>query len=393
MFYNPTELMASFYNLQDAVFEFYSDAFFDDEQVNERAQALNKLIDEAYDKHNMSGKRAGKGKRDWLKKIVNFQLKRINQRIKIETFKNSLPQPPLVRIGALDYELDQDEYSWFKEVCEKQNVSMPEWAEKKMSATVLYFPPIKEKHWVQFSWGYNHKTSKHGVGFLPNYPDFSTLKKMQSLSVYGVSSNVTISSNERMEKLNINGQYIEHLILEGNNNLGKLDISYCENLKLCDITKNHIVELYEIYASGSKNITLKCSEAQYKFSNAIRKCRVKKIQVPAQSEEIHYYVQHYNWDNGYSFLKWVIKHPECELATALTVFWLGKPLYFKDKTVEEVEAYNLDNFKLLKQIEKRVQKKKYKIGSLTFDINDYLDSAGLDTARQSFAEVMLGVTS
>ena len=385
MFYNIEELTESFYKLQDAVFEFYSDVYFDDKKINERAQALHKVIDVAFESHDISKNGLGK---DWLKYIVDFQLQRITQRIKIETFKNTSPDPPFVRIGPLDYELNQVEYLWFNEVCEQQGVSMTEWAADKMSATAVYFPPIKNKHWIEFSWGYNN-TSKHGVGYSPTYPDFSKLKKIKVLRIRPVSSNLTILDNEQLEKLSISGEQIEHVVLEGNDNLKVLTIHYLDLLQTLDITKNRINDLYKIDASGSKNITVKCSEAQYKFSNTLRKCRVKKVQIPSQSEEIDFYARHYNWDNGYSFLNWVIKHKECQLATALTVFWLGKPMYFINKSAEDVADYNLNNYKLLKQIEKRVQQKKYKSGSLVFSIRDHLDSNELETAKQSFPPAML----
>lgn len=388
MFYNTAELTKSFYTLQDAVFEFYSDVFFDDEKINERALALHKIIDVAFESHDISKNGLGK---EWLKTIVDFQLQRITERIKIEAFKNTTPDPPFVRIGPLDYELHPDEYQWFKEVYEQQGVSMTEWTANKMSATAVYFPPIKNKHWIEFGWGYNN-SSNHGVGYSPTYPDFSLLTKIKVLRIRPVSSNLTISANEQLEKLSISGEQIEQVVLEGNDNLQVLTIHYLDLLKTLDITKNRINNVYKIDASGSKNITVKCSEAQYKFSDTLRKCRVKKVQIPAQSEEIDFYARHYNWDNGYSFLKWVIKHKECQLATALTVFWLGKPMYFINKSAEDVEDYNLDNYKLLKQIEKRVLQKKYKSGSLSFNITDYLDSNELETAKQSFPPELLETT-
>jgi hypothetical protein len=43
-----------------------------------------------------------------------------------------------------------------------------------------------------------------------------------------------------------------------------------------------------------------------------------------RAEELNYLIRHYNWDDGFSVPQSVSQHPQCDLATALEMFWLSE---------------------------------------------------------------------
>ncbi|MGD1843012.1 MAG: DUF4274 domain-containing protein [Thermonemataceae bacterium] len=382
---NRDELHTKFFPLQKAAFKFYTDEYFNEKEVNERAQELFTIIDEAFDQHNLKGYYDNNAHdRDYLKKIVQHQLDRINNRVPIDVYKTTQPEAPFVRIGPVDHELEQQEYDWFQNVCNQQGMSTQAWVSSQIIATALYRPIIENKHWVEFHWGIRARGNDTSHLVTGEAPDFSGLTHLATLFVSSKTPELTVSSDS-LTYLSIGGDIVQKLTLLGQASLQKLHMDYLKSLNYCDISSINVADLWDIDTRGTKNLTFHCTEAQYKYCEALRKSRTKKTQIPSTSAEIDKYAAYYNWDGGYSFLNWVIKHPKCELATALNIYWLGSPLYFAGKEAEQVESYNLDNYKLLKTIEKRVLKKKYVSNQIAFDATASLDKDELEKARKSIA--------
>ena len=78
------------------------------------------------------------------------------------------------------------------------------------------------------------------------------------------------------------------------------------------------------------------------------------------SENLHNKAKHYNWDNGVDNLYKIIQNKNCDKATALMIFWMGRPewdLQFENR--DKVDSYRLDEFDLLNEILERYIAGKY----------------------------------
>lgn len=385
-YYNDCpELYTDFFRLQKAVLKFYTDDYFNEKEIGDRAFELCSIIDLAFDKNNMRGYyHTNSQDRDYFKVIVQNQLTRINNKISINDYKSTQAKAPFVRIGPVDHELEQPEYDWFQEVCEQQGLNMQEWISYKVSPTAVYKPIIENKHWVSFDWGFNGRGNKDPHQISGEAPDFSSLSHLKTLFISSKTPELTIYSDS-ITKMFASGDELQKFTLQGDCSLQELKMAFCENLTYCDISLINVLDLWEVDIQGTKNLSFKCTEAQYKYCNALKKCRAKKTQISSTSREIDIYAFRYNWDLGYAFLNWVIKHPKCELTTALTIYWSGSPLYFAGKTADEIESYNQDNYKLIKEIEKRVLKKKYISSNIPFDATSNLNNDELEKAKKVIA--------
>lgn len=78
----------------------------------------------------------------------------------------------------------------------------------------------------------------------------------------------------------------------------------------------------------------------------------KKILLEDKVIALHEEAMDYNWDDGVERLFEIIRDPDCDLGTAKLVYWNG---------------FDRKVFDLMKEIEKRVADKFYKIGLVTYD--------------------------
>lgn len=83
---------------------------------------------------------------------------------------------------------------------------------------------------------------------------------------------------------------------------------------------------------------------------------------------LHRFAQQHNWDEGRDLLVRCIRHPQCSLATALLIYWLGKPHYYRQYTRRaEVADHERADFDLLSAIERRVKSGAFELNDITFD--------------------------
>jgi len=115
---------------------------------------------------------------------------------------------------------------------------------------------------------------------------------------------------------------------------------------------------------------------------------------------LHRFAKRHNWDEGRELLVRCIRHPDCSLATALLVYWLGKPHYYRQyKRRAQVPAHERADFDLLAAIERRVADGTYKHHEITFDPRrfertDLTAQSYLDLAKQRElpAHMLIAVT-
>jgi hypothetical protein len=85
-------------------------------------------------------------------------------------------------------------------------------------------------------------------------------------------------------------------------------------------------------------------------------------------EELHAYASEFNWDCGCEEMRDVIRHPLCDLGTALLIYWHAAPSWFlqyADRS--EVGEHEIDTLTLIEEIEQRVRDQQYKTASQPFD--------------------------
>jgi hypothetical protein len=85
-------------------------------------------------------------------------------------------------------------------------------------------------------------------------------------------------------------------------------------------------------------------------------------------EELHLFASLYNWDGGLDDLHRIVRHPLCDLGTALLVYWRGQPgfyLQYPDRTVVPDHAHEV--YDLLREIEQRVAAGEYRTARQPFD--------------------------
>ncbi len=102
-------------------------------------------------------------------------------------------------------------------------------------------------------------------------------------------------------------------------------------------------------------------------------------------EGLHIYAQRYNWDDGPAEMLKVIRNPNCDLGTAILVYWYGGAGFYcqyADRT--EVPEYELAYYDLLREIEARVSTGFYQHQSIRFDPR----SDDGDDWTQSYADVI-----
>jgi hypothetical protein len=88
----------------------------------------------------------------------------------------------------------------------------------------------------------------------------------------------------------------------------------------------------------------------------------------ADPEELHIFVGLYNWDGGVEDLQRVVRHPFCDLGTAMLVYWRGQPgfyLQYADRAAVPDHAHEV--YDLLREIEQRVAAGEYRTAAQPFD--------------------------
>ncbi len=77
----------------------------------------------------------------------------------------------------------------------------------------------------------------------------------------------------------------------------------------------------------------------------------------------------FNWDGPLYVLDWIVRQEDCDMATALTIFWKGEPAYWIDdaqSSDEEPNGFSYLNRKLCTYIAGRIGQRGYKRSKIGF---------------------------
>lgn len=87
--------------------------------------------------------------------------------------------------------------------------------------------------------------------------------------------------------------------------------------------------------------------------------------------ELHLFANHFNWDGETDDLRRVVRHPLCDLGTALLIYWRGQSgFYLEYADRSAVPAFAQDGYDLLREIEGLVVAGRFKTAAQPFDPSD-----------------------
>jgi hypothetical protein len=81
-------------------------------------------------------------------------------------------------------------------------------------------------------------------------------------------------------------------------------------------------------------------------------------------------VQALNWDDGKTStaIRWVIDHPACDVGTALSVYWLNEPSFWKKaEAANDIPSWGRTAYDLHKYLERRLLAGGFKTRAILFD--------------------------
>src|SRR5258708_36718437 len=87
-----------------------------------------------------------------------------------------------------------------------------------------------------------------------------------------------------------------------------------------------------------------------------------------EAQHLHHLADEWNWDNGLNMFRLIIDSQQCAIGTTLLIYWRGSPHYFRKYTHRnEIEYYNLENYDLLVEIEKRMEAGLFQHHGIAYD--------------------------
>ncbi|NUS20148.1 MAG: DUF4274 domain-containing protein [Mesorhizobium sp.] len=102
----------------------------------------------------------------------------------------------------------------------------------------------------------------------------------------------------------------------------------------------------------------------------------------ASPDDWHRAVLDFNWDWNIDPLFWIARQPQCDKATALTMFWLGQPAWYLLMALENggSDANRDPVWDMLKLIAQRINARSYVRSKIAYDVDDF--------TRQDFDELV-----
>lgn len=87
-------------------------------------------------------------------------------------------------------------------------------------------------------------------------------------------------------------------------------------------------------------------------------------------EELHAFVEHWNWDKGIGALNEIIRNPACEAATALMAYWMADPEEFLSSADRDALlglGDDVERFDFITEIEMHYMAGGFKRGAIAYD--------------------------
>lgn len=123
--------------------------------------------------------------------------------------------------------------------------------------------------------------------------------------------------------------------------------------------------IYDEYVVCTGDDDEEPTEADAEATRAAYEALLSQIESP---EELHAYAGGFNWDCGCGGMRDVIRHPLCDMGTALMIYWhagAGWFLQYADRS--EVRDHEIEQLELIEEIERRALDGRYRTATQPFD--------------------------
>jgi hypothetical protein len=114
------------------------------------------------------------------------------------------------------------------------------------------------------------------------------------------------------------------------------------------------------------------------------------LRTSSTPDERHVAADIWNWDYSHAPLLWMIRQPDCDKATALTIFFKGQPFYYLEFVADrtKVPGHSLEIYDFLVEIRQRFAKGFYSRSEIAFDgereMSSVYRSSASPTSIQNF---------
>ena len=131
-----------------------------------------------------------------------------------------------------------------------------------------------------------------------------------------------------------------------------------------DFIENKIIE----YFNGISDIQNEKIENSENAEELILNIRFKNFNKLKHSEELHFLIKNWNWDDGNEIAFKVLSHPMCDRATALMIYWVNTPDFFVNfENIDNVPNYLQSNYQLFRTTEKRLLNNEFELQNIKFN--------------------------
>lgn len=244
----------------------------------------------------------------------------------------------------------------------------------------------------------NHKLEKLNCQFNPiKSLDLTTNSKLTYLSANSTdlkNESIQFPSENHISELHLRGTLVNKLDptffpdlvvcrLEGivqdkfntknNRQLMQLELNTSQIQQL-DISESHF--LSEFTARDSKIFEIISNEYQA-FAIPILSKQFKLKADPEQEKiletiDLHKKAFSHNWDEGLNKLKKILKNPNCDIATATLIYWMGNPNYYlKYLKVNDAPEYERDHLRFLNKLEKQILNQEFNTKIIDFNPSNF----------------------
>jgi len=89
--------------------------------------------------------------------------------------------------------------------------------------------------------------------------------------------------------------------------------------------------------------------------------------------QLHYLPLILNWDSGWTekIVEWILKHPLCDAGTALSIYWLMEPQFWKKQELTgNIQTWARNGYSLHQKCEELYKSGKYSEGVIFFNPRD-----------------------
>ncbi|MCU0443486.1 MAG: DUF4274 domain-containing protein [Microscillaceae bacterium] len=296
--------------------------------------------------------------------MLNLHLDRLRKGQTFAEFQNQILPAPQVRMGLLIYTLQVPDYEFIRLIAEANQISV-------QACTDLIFGNEYTEHCTEDGYIAEMWISFKELQAPENLFSHFNLQKLNLLCI-------SQFPQARLDLSGLKRQFLKELVIQGSDFIQelklagspqKLAVHFLKNLQKIDFRAMDVSDLAEVSVRWcSQDLSLTMSEVQQQYSADLRKIKGKKAILPTTTLELDFYAKQYDWDGGFKFLLWLVKHPLCDWGTALWAYWYANPEFFAEFSHQEnLASSQSEVYQLIKTIEKKFAKNFYQTAQIAFD--------------------------